>query len=170
MKFEKGDYKMRVRKLPNERGFTLLEVMMVIVILAVITAIASQKFASSAEMARRNADIATGHQIKTALDRYQVDNGVYPKNDDVEFTAAAGVVTAADFIPKYLSKLDKTTTQQKATATQMGFGVAELLDDEGLLDAPTNLIMIYLNAAGSGAEVRVFNDQLDTTPLWASSN
>lgn len=160
---------MRVGKLHNERGFTLLEVMMVIVILAVLTAIATQKFASSAEMARRNADIATGHQLKTALDRYQVENGVYPKKAEVSITAD-GVVTATNFIPKYLSKLDKTTTQQKTTDTQMGFGVADLPADGVYLDNSTNLVMIYLNDTGSGAEVRVFNDKLDTTALWASAN
>ena len=70
---------MRVSKLHDEKGFTLLEIMVVVIILAVITAIAASKFASSADLARRNADIATGHQVKTALDRYQVENGVYPK-------------------------------------------------------------------------------------------
>ena len=161
---------MRVGKLHNERGFTLLEVMMVIVILAVLTAIATQKFASSAEMARRNADIATGHQLKTALDRYQVENGVYPKTAEV--TVTAGVVTATNFIPKYLSKLDNTTTQQKAIdPTKMGFGLAVLPVVNGVYsDTPTNLVMIYLNTAGSGAEVRVFNEKLETTALWSSAN
>lgn len=158
---------MRVNKLHNENGFTLLEVMMVIVIIAVITSIALPKFASSAEMARRNADIATGHQLKTALDRYQVENGIYPKKTEVSITVA-GVVTATNFIPKYLSKLDKTTTQQKTTDTQMGFGVADLPADDVYPD-PTNLVMIYLNDTGSGAEVRVFNDKLETTALWVSN-
>ncbi|MFZ3102286.1 MAG: prepilin-type N-terminal cleavage/methylation domain-containing protein [Desulfitobacteriaceae bacterium] len=159
---------MRIGKLRNERGFTLLEVMMVIVIIAVLTAIATQKFVSSAEMARRNADIATGHQLKTALDRFQVENGLYPKKAEVSITAA-GVVTAPNFIPKYLSKLDKTTTQQKTTDTQTGFGLADLPASGIYADTPTNLVMIYLNATGSGAEVRVFNDKLETTALWASN-
>ena len=142
--------------------------MMVIIIIAVLTAIATPKFASSAETARRNADVATGHQLKTALDRYQAENGVYPKNDVAEFSVAAGAVTAADFIPKYISKLDNTTTQQKATDLQMGFGLDVLPAEGEDFDAPTNLIMIYLNATGSGAEVRVF-EKLDTE-LWSSAN
>lgn len=148
-------------------GFTLLEVMLVIVILAILTAIATPKFLSSAETARRNADIATGHQLKTALDRYQLENGVYPQKSEV--TAVEGTITADKLIPKYISKLDKNTTQQKAAVAQMGFGVDDLPPD-GVYAAltPTNLIMIYLNAAGSGAEIRVFDDKLDE--LWSSAN
>ena len=158
---------MRVSKLHDEKGFTLLEIMVVVIILAVITAIAASKFASSADLARRNADIATGHQVKTALDRYQVENGVYPKNDGVEVTVVDGVVTAANFIPKYISKLDKNTTQQKITDAQMGFGL-DVLPADGDYSDPTNLVMIYLNATGSGAEVRVFDVNLDE--LWSSAN
>ncbi|MHB8124046.1 MAG: type II secretion system protein [Desulfitobacteriaceae bacterium] len=158
---------MKVEKLHNEKGFTLIEVMMVIIILAVLTAIAIPKFASSADMAKRNADIATGHQLKTALDRYQAENGVYPKKAEV--TVTAGAVTATNFIPKYLSKLDKTTTQQITSDAQMGFGVADLPDDGDYSElTPTNLVMIYLNTTGSGAEVRVFDDKL--VELWSSAN
>lgn len=157
---------MRGEKL-YKTGFTLLEVMLVIVILAILTAIATPKFLSSAEIARRNADIATGHQLKTALDRYQLENGVYPQKAEV--TAVEGTITAVKLIPKYISKLDKNTTQQKASVALMGFGVADLPPD-GDYSAltPTNLIMIYLNAAGSGAEIRVFDEK--SVELWSSAN
>ena len=156
------------KRLQKEKGFTLLEVMMVIIILSVLAAIAIPKFASSADLARRNADIATGHEIKTALDRYQAENGVYPKKSEVTITAT-GAVSNADFIPKYISKLDQTTTQQKAADTKMGFGVVDLPANGVFTDTPTNLVMIYLNDTGSGAEVRVFDDTLGTV-LWSSTN
>jgi general secretion pathway protein G len=158
---------MNGEKLNGGTGFTLLEVMLVIVILAILTAIATPKYLSSAEMARRNADIATGYQLKAALDRYRLENGVYPLKAEV--TAVEGTVTAVKLIPKYISKLDKNTTQQKASDAQMGFGVDDLPSD-GDYSAltPTNLIMIYLNVAGSGAEIRVFDDKL--VELWSSAN
>lgn len=158
---------MNREKLYSETGFTLLEVMLVIVILAILAAIATPKFFSSAEIARRNADIATGHQLKTALDRYQLENGVYPQKAEV--MAVEGTVTAVKLIPEYISKLDKNTTQQKASVALMGFGVADLPPDRDYSAlTPTNLIMIYLNTAGSGAEIRVFNDKL--VELWSSAN
>jgi len=161
------DNVMKNGKQTRKSGFTLLEVMMVIVILAILTAIATPKFLSSAEIARRNADIATGHQLKTALDRYQSENGYYPKNSEV--TAAAGAVSAEHLIPEYISRLDKNTTQQKTAESQLGFGVADLpADGDYSALTPTNLIMIYLNSSGSRAEVRVFDDKL--TELWSSAN
>jgi general secretion pathway protein G len=161
------DQEMKRKKVFWKLGFTLLEVMMVIVILAILTAIATPKFLSSAELARRNADIATGHQLKTALDRYQSENGNYPQKSEV--TVTEGAVTAVNLIPKYISRLDKDTTQQKTAESQRGFGVAELPADgnySALL--PTNLIMIYLNSSGSGTEIRVFDDKL--AEIWSSAN
>ncbi|HWQ89270.1 MAG TPA: prepilin-type N-terminal cleavage/methylation domain-containing protein, partial [Desulfitobacteriaceae bacterium] len=136
---------MKIKKLIRKSGFTLLEVMMVIVILAILTAIATPKFLSSAELARRNADIATGHQLKTALDRYHAENGYYPKKSEV--MAAAGAVSAVNLIPKYISRLDKNVTQQKTSESQLGFGVADLPanGDYSALTA-SNIIMIYLNS------------------------
>lgn len=151
----------------RENGFTLVEVMAVVIILAVLAAVAIPRLTSSGETARTNADIATGHEVKTALDRYQVENGVYPKTG--ELTTSNGTVTATNFIPEYISKLDKNTTQQRATDTQKGFGVAALPAGGGAYPTPTNLIMIYITDDGSGAEVRTYNSSLNTV-LWTSSN
>lgn len=150
----------------HEAGYTLLEVMTVVVVLAVLAAIATPKYAQSAENAKKNADISTGHEIMAALDRYQVENSIYPKFSDM--TADNGAVTAANFSPKYISKLDKTTTQQTAVDTKKGFGVTTL--PTGSTDSgPTNLIMIYLNSSGSAAEVRVYDSELATV-IWNSAN
>ncbi len=158
---------MNREKLDYETGFTLLEVMWSLLSWLFLTAIATHKFLTTPETARRNADIATGHQLKTALDRSQLENGVYPQKAEV--TAAEGTVTVVTLIPEYISKLDKNTTQQKASLALMGFGVADLPPD-GDYSAltPTNLIMIYLNNTGSGAEIRVFDDKL--VELWSSAN
>jgi general secretion pathway protein G len=155
----------------KQKGFTLVEVLMVVVIIAVMAAIAIPKISSSSETARKNADIATAHQVKAALDRYQAENGIYPKMADTEFSATAGTVTASNFIPKYISKLDTTTTQQRTEDAQKGFGV-EALGSDGLIPStstPTNIIMVYLSSEGSGAEVRAYDSTLENV-LWTSSN
>lgn len=155
----------------KQQGFTLVEVLMVVVIISVLAMIAIPKISSSSEGARKNADIATAHQVKTALDRYQVENGIYPKSTGTEFSATKGTVTAAKFIPEYIARLDAATTQQKTDDAKKGFGVASL-EKDGLIPAsstPSNLIMIYLSADGSGAEVRAYNSKLDEV-LWTSSN
>jgi len=163
----------KMNSLKRDKGFTLLEVLAVIIIIAGLAAIAIPKLASSTANARQKADVATAHQVKAALDRYQVENGMYPKS--TEFSASAGTVTSTELIPKYISKLDTTTTQQVAEGKE-GFGVKSLLadeTDETLFviedDEPTNIIMIYLFGNGLGAEVRAYNAALDEI-LWTSAN
>lgn len=158
------------QKMFQQNGFTLVEVLMVVVILSVLAAISLPKIGSSSDTARKNADIATAHQVKTALDRYQAENGSYPKATASEFSATGGAVTAPHFIPKYISKLDSTTTQQRADTDKKGFAVATLGID-GLIPAttPTHLIMIYLTSDGSGAEVQAFDSTLAQV-IWTSGN
>lgn len=162
----------------RENGFTLIEVMVVIIIIGVLSAMAIPKLVSSTENARRKADVATGHQVKAALDRYEVENGTYPtdlKSDsDIE-----GTVSCPSLIPKYISQLDKTTTQQNVTGSgSKGFGVVEITagnNSSGFTipadesSKPTNTIMIYLFGTGLGAEVRVYDGSLEKV-LWSSTN
>jgi len=157
--------------LKQDKGFTLIEVLAVIIIIAGLAAIAIPKLVSSTANARQKADVATAHQVKAALDRYQVENGIYPKN----LTAKDGEVTASGFIPKYISKLDIETTQQISEG-KAGFGVASLTADETLFiipddetAPPTKIIMIYLESNGLAAEVRAYDADLSNV-LWTSAN
>ncbi|MDR3492526.1 MAG: type II secretion system major pseudopilin GspG [Gammaproteobacteria bacterium] len=63
------------------RGFTLVEVMVVVVILGILAAIIVPKIMSRPEQARivkAKQDILA---IESALDLYKLDNGVYPSTD-----------------------------------------------------------------------------------------
>lgn len=158
-----------------EKGFTLIEVLAVIIILASIAAIAIPKLTSSTENARRKADIATAHEVKAALDRYQVEHGVYPTS--TELTAEDGVVTCTKLIPIYISKLDTSTTQQMVSDTKKGFGLDALAVSEAdtssyvIPASPTisNVIMIYLTDNGAAAEVQAYDGGTDKV-LWTSAN
>lgn len=149
----------------DERGFTLIEVIAVMVILAAIAAIAIPKFASSSDTAKKNADIATARQVKAALDRYQLENGRYPKI--TEMTCKDGAITCASFIPQYISKLDSSTTQQNTDQSHKGFGVESIPADGNYPQTEDYLIVIYLTNDGSAAEVRTFDSSLSHV-LWSS--
>jgi general secretion pathway protein G len=61
------------------RGFTLTELMLVVVIIGILAALVIPKIAGNSERARvtaAHADINGG--IKSALGQYEVDNGKYP--------------------------------------------------------------------------------------------
>lgn len=63
------------------RGFTLVEMLLVVTIIGILAALVIPKIAGTSDKARitaAQADIKGG--IKTALDRFEVDNGYYPKN------------------------------------------------------------------------------------------
>src|SRR5216684_1060314 len=55
-----------------EQGFTLIEIMVVILILGLLATIVVQSLRGA------TADIA---ELKTALDRFYIDNGYYPTSD-----------------------------------------------------------------------------------------
>lgn len=66
-----------IRKRLNQKGFTLIELMVVVAILGILAAIAIPKFNEStakANTARIQADLRT---LDSALVQYQVDNGTY---------------------------------------------------------------------------------------------
>lgn len=62
-----------------QRAFTLIELLLVMVILAVLAALVVPRFAGRSEDARKKAALT---QVKalfgTALDTYEADNGTYP--------------------------------------------------------------------------------------------
>ncbi len=70
-----------VRKTNSRRGFTLTELMLVVVIIGILAALVIPKIAGNSERARQTAataDINGG--IKSALGQYEIDNGFYPKS------------------------------------------------------------------------------------------
>jgi general secretion pathway protein G len=99
---------MREKLRKSEAGFTLIELMVVILIIGLLATIVVQNLRSATDKAKRvkaQADIA---QIKSGLDRYYLDNGSYPTSDQ----GLAGLVSAptAGNVPKdwggpYLEKI-----------------------------------------------------------------
>ena len=70
-----------VHKTNSRRGFTLTELMLVVVIIGILAALVIPKIAGNSERARvtaATADINGG--IKSALGQYEIDNGFYPKS------------------------------------------------------------------------------------------
>jgi general secretion pathway protein G len=63
------------------RGFTLIEVMVVVVILSILAAIIVPKIMSRPEQARIVKAKQDTLAIQSALDLYKLDNGFYPSTD-----------------------------------------------------------------------------------------
>lgn len=82
--------KVSVRK--DERGFTLIEIMLVVIIIGILVSLVAPRLAGRSEEARKQAakaDIEGG--ISLALDLYEVDNGGYPARIEDLVTQPSGV-------------------------------------------------------------------------------
>jgi len=66
------------------QGFTLVEMLLVLVILATLAAIVIPKMAGRSEQAKVTAAKSQISSFEMALDSFEVDNGYYPKTGDLE--------------------------------------------------------------------------------------
>ena len=65
-----------------ERGFTLIELMFVLVILTVLAAVVVPKFTNRSKEARVTAAHTDIANLEVALDAYEVDNGRFPSTTE----------------------------------------------------------------------------------------
>jgi general secretion pathway protein G len=65
----------------SQDGFTLIELMVVILIIGLLATIVVQNLRSATDKAKRVKAQADISQIKSALDRYYLDAGSYPTSD-----------------------------------------------------------------------------------------
>ncbi|MDL1973813.1 MAG: type II secretion system major pseudopilin GspG [Deltaproteobacteria bacterium] len=69
------------RNITNSRGFTLIELMAVIIILGILAGLIIPRIMGSPEEARRIKATLQMESIETALKMYRLDNGVYPSTE-----------------------------------------------------------------------------------------
>ena len=64
----------------KRRGFTLVEMMVVVALIGILVSIAIPNFIQSQQAAARNACISNLVQLNSAIDMFQIDNGAWPGN------------------------------------------------------------------------------------------
>ncbi|MBC7074845.1 MAG: prepilin-type N-terminal cleavage/methylation domain-containing protein [Syntrophomonadaceae bacterium] len=89
-------------KINKNRGFTLVELVIVMAILAVLAALAIPKYTSVLSEAKAKSDQTNVKLLQDAIDLYYAENGEYP-------------ATLNDLEPDYIKEVP---TQQHPTANQ----------------------------------------------------
>ena len=69
------------RGIRNTAGFTLIELMVVIIILGLLAAIVMPRIVGETDKARYGAALAQMRILEDALKRYKLDNGIFPTTD-----------------------------------------------------------------------------------------
>lgn len=67
--------------LHNQRGFTLIEILVVVVILGILAGIVVPRLLSEPEKARRTATTTQIRSLEQALARFKLDNGFFPSTE-----------------------------------------------------------------------------------------
>ena len=95
----------------KHKGFTLIEILVTVIIIAILTAIAVVSYVSINRRSRdvkRKSDL---EQVRQALEMYRSDNGFYPAVDPSTFGNLSDLSTA--LVPTYLPSVpsDPKSTQ-----------------------------------------------------------
>lgn len=89
----------------DQKGFTLVELMVVVVILGILATLAVQTLGDKTTDAKLNKAKADLRTIASALELYKIDNGDYPDADNPSSTALNNPL-----VPTYLKKIPKGLT------------------------------------------------------------
>ena len=71
----------RIRSSDRDRGFTLIEILVVVVILGLLVALVVPKILGRTDDARQTAAKVQMRNIEQALQLFKLDNGLYPSTD-----------------------------------------------------------------------------------------
>lgn len=102
--------------LKQEKGFTLVELLTVISIVAILTALLTVSFVNVSQRSRDGARKSNIKQIQAALETYKFDNDGYPAGSGT-LTASCGVAFANNGIT-YMSKVPCDPKSTTATPIQ----------------------------------------------------
>jgi len=113
----------------NSKGFTLIELVMVIVILGILAAVAIPRFSNLSSSARISSFSAASGALKGSITTFLADSSAYP--EDAAELVGSGAFESSDF----------TLTTTEATATTGRSNITGLSDD--LSDVANENIWIY---------------------------
>ena len=98
----------------RKSGFTLIELLVVIAIIGVLAGVLMVALTTSRQRGADAAKIGSVREVRTAINQYFNDNGVYPVG---QFATGVTNLTTA-LVPKYISSIDANIKYQSMNSDQ----------------------------------------------------
>ena len=158
-----------MKHIDNRHGFSLLELLTVVAIIAILAAILFPVFRSVKDKARQTACIANLHDIGLALQQYKLDNNKYPLCLLGYYTPGQTMdFCQSSLYPDYIKSLDKFS------CPSAGAGENDALVTLTVLDPATGgpiTVQYYFGDSYDWADATGRGDQLPTyMTMWAPPN
>jgi len=118
----------------TNKGFTLLELLIALAILAIIAAILIPNFFATTDRARLRSDIQSARVIQNAIELYRAERGQDPPGD---INAVLAHLTTAGFL-----RVRDTDTQTEGAQWAILDGIGVVVD---INSSPANIHSIYAN-------------------------
>lgn len=96
----KTSHQVQIDRARSARGFSLLEMMLVVLIMGILMGVVVVAFGGQSEKAKRTASIAKMKQISTALQGYMTQYGTYPPTEIGLEPLAKGLTKELERVPK----------------------------------------------------------------------
>jgi type II secretion system protein G len=147
----------------KSKGFTLIELMVVIVIIGILVAIALPNFISAQDRAKLSSVKANAHTMQTMLETYAVDwQSVYPNGTTSLKTEASSAATN-----KYWKELKNPFTANTGVGLDTGATTGTLAIDTAI--ATDNITSNNTSAAATVLEgVTYYSPSIDATSSIAT--
>lgn len=83
----------RSKKMNNRKGFTLIELIVVIVIIGILAAILIPRLTGFTDKAEKTQAVVWAKEVSTAIDSYQAENATWPTNAETAAIASMSGIT-----------------------------------------------------------------------------